>query len=232
MAILTKKFLLEQYQTLGKSLIQISQETGIKSQTIGHALNNFKIPKRTCGTRKGKPNKGIMIKKNDIVPGYRHGMLLVKDRVKGGLLCVCDCGKEKILKSSRIRLKQVKSCGCLLKKCGEKHHFFKGYEEISQSVFNKIRQKAIDRNIDFNLNIQQIYDLFISQNKLCAISQVPIKFKMNYKDEQTASLDRIDSTKPYTIDNIQWVHKTVNQMKWTLMPRDFIEWCKIIAKNN
>lgn len=232
MAILTKHFLLKHYQQLGKSLIQISKETGIRSQTIGHALNKFKIPKRTCGSRKGKPNKGIIIKKNDIIPGYRHGMLVVKDRVKGGLLCVCDCGKEKVLKSSRIRLKQVKSCGCLLKKCGDKHHFFKGYGEISQSVFNKIRQKAIDRNIDFNITIQQLYDTFISQDKLCAISKVPIKFKTNHKDEQTASLDRIDSKKSYTIDNIQWVHKIINQMKWTLTPNEFIEWCKIVTNHN
>ena len=61
---------------------------------------------------------------------------------------------------------------------------------------------------------------------------MPIKFKANYKDEQTASLDRIDSKKAYTLDNVQWVHKTVNQMKWTLASKEFIEWCKTIAQNN
>lgn len=232
MSILTKQFLLKEYQELGKSLREISDETGIRAVTIGKTLNKFKIPKRTCGTRKGKPNKGIMIKKNDIIVGYRHGMLVVKEKVKGGLLCVCDCGNEKVLKSSRIRLKQVQSCGCLMKKCGGKHHLFKGYGEISQSVFNKIRQKAIDRNLDFNVTIQGLYDLFVSQNKLCAISKVPIKFKTNHKDEQTASLDRIDSKKPYTIDNVHWVHKKVNTMKWNIAQKEFIEWCKIIAKNN
>ena len=159
-------------------------------------------------------------------------MLFRSNRVKGGLLCVCDCGKEKILKSSRIRLKQVQSCGCLHKKCGEKHHLFKGYEEISQSVFNKIRQKAIDRNLVFDLTIKDLYNKFLAQNKLCNISGVPIKFKANYKDEQTASLDRIDSTKPYTVDNVQWVHKKVNTMKWNIQQKEFIEWCKIIADYN
>lgn len=232
MAILTKDFLLREYQQLGKSLREISDQTGIRATTIGKTLNQFKIPKRTCGTRKGKPNKGIMIKKDDIIIGYRHGMLVVKEKVKGGLLCVCDCGNKKILKSSRIRLKQVQSCGCLMKKCGNKHHFFKGYEEISQSVYNKIRQKAIDRNLNFEVSIKELYDLFIFQKKLCAISGVPIKFKTNYKDEQTASLDRIDSNKPYTKDNVQWVHKKINTMKWNICQNEFIQWCKIIAKNN
>lgn len=232
MTILTKEFLLREYQQLGKSLREISNQTGIRATTIGKTLNKFKIPKRTCGTRKGKPNKNVMIKKDDIVIGYRYGMLIVKEKVKGGLLCICDCGNEKILKSSRIRLKQVQSCGCLMKKCGNKHHFFKGYEEISQSVYNKIRQKAEDRNLNFDVSIKELYDLFISQKKLCAISGVPIKFKTNHKDEQTASLDRIDSNKPYSKDNIQWVHKKINTMKWNISQNEFIEWCKIIAKYN
>lgn len=232
MSILTKKFLLKEYQDLGKSLREISSETGIATVTIGRALNKYKIAKRTCGTRKGKKNKNIMIKKNDISNGFRYGMLVVKDRVKGGLLCICDCGNEKILNSSRIRLKQVKSCGCLSKTSGKNHPLFIGYEEISQSVFNKIRQKAIDRNLDFNLNIKELYDLFLSQNKMCAISGVSIKFKKNYKDEQTASLDRIDSSKPYTIDNVQWVHKKVNTMKWNLEQKEFLDWCKIIVSNH
>lgn len=232
MSILTKEFLEKHYIELGKSLREISFETGVRSVTIGRALNKFQIPKRTCGTRKGKPNKGMMIKKDDIVIGYRHGMLVVKEKVRGGLLCICDCGNQKILRSSRIRLKQVQSCGCLVKKCGKKHHFFKGYEEIAQSVFNKIRQKALDRNLLFDLTIENLYNKFLEQNKLCAISGVPIKFKINYKDEQTASLDRIDSSKPYTIDNIQWVHKKVNTMKWNIAQNEFIEWCKIIASKN
>lgn len=229
MTILTKEFLMKHYLELGKSIREISNETGIRTVTIGKTLNKFQIPKRTCGTRKGKPNKSMLIKKNDIVIGYRYGMLVVKDKVKGGLLCLCDCGNEKVLPSFRIRLKQVQSCGCLHKKCGNKHHFFKGYKEISQSVFNKIRQKAIDRNLVFDVSIEDIYDIFISQKKLCAISGVPIKFKISYKDEQTASLDRIDSSKPYTKDNVQWVHKKVNTMKWNISQNEFIEWCKVIA---
>ena len=170
MSILTKRFLLKEYQELGKSLREISCETGIRTTTIGKALNKHKIPKRTCGTRKGKKNKNMMIKKHDISNGYRYGMLVVKERVRGGLLCVCDCGNEKILRSSRIRLRQVKSCGCLNKTSGKNHHLFIGYEQISQSTFNKIRQKAVDRNLDFNLNIKELYDLFLSQNKMWAIS--------------------------------------------------------------
>ena len=48
----------------------------------------------------------------------------------------------------------------------------------------------------------------------------------------TASLDRIDSTKGYTKNNIQWVHKTINKMKNVLHDEEFIQWCNLIANYN
>jgi len=46
---------------------------------------------------------------------------------------------------------------------------------------------------------------------------------------RTASLDRIDSTKNYTIDNIQWVHKDVNKMKMDFSQEYFIEMCRLVT---
>lgn len=48
---------------------------------------------------------------------------------------------------------------------------------------------------------------------------------------QTASLDRKDSLKGYTIDNIQWLHKDVNQMKRNYSEEYFINTCLKIAEN-
>jgi len=45
----------------------------------------------------------------------------------------------------------------------------------------------------------------------------------------TASLDRIDSTKSYHKDNIQWVHKRVNRMKMNYTMEEFVDWCKKVA---
>lgn len=45
----------------------------------------------------------------------------------------------------------------------------------------------------------------------------------------SASLDRIDSKKSYTVDNVQWVHKDVNWMKNKFDQDYFIEMCGRIA---
>ena len=54
---------------------------------------------------------------------------------------------------------------------------------------------------------------------------------MGGRGGQTASLDRIDSTKGYIEGNVQWVDKIVNAMKWNIPEKYFIEICKTIAKN-
>jgi hypothetical protein len=50
--------------------------------------------------------------------------------------------------------------------------------------------------------------------------------------EHTASLDRIDSSSGYTVNNIQWVHKMVNGLKGFLSNDEFIFWCqKVVSKH-
>lgn len=69
------------------------------------------------------------------------------------------------------------------------------------------------------------WKIYQAQNGKCALSGVPIDFK----GVATASLDRINSDLGYTKDNVWWVHKTVNRMKWVLKVKDFVEWSKRIA---
>ena len=57
---------------------------------------------------------------------------------------------------------------------------------------------------------QYLYD-FCSNNNKCAISNIPIVWKPNKIN--TGSIDRIDSSKPYSKDNIQVVCKYVNYLK-------------------
>jgi hypothetical protein len=47
--------------------------------------------------------------------------------------------------------------------------------------------------------------------------------------ETTASLDRINSKKGYTKDNVQWVHKWINFMKQDLDEEEFITFCEAIV---
>jgi len=57
-----------------------------------------------------------------------------------------------------------------------------------------------------------------------------VKHKVNQKyTTRTASLDRIDSSKGYTPDNTQWLHKRVNKSKMEFDQKDFITMCRAVA---
>lgn len=49
---------------------------------------------------------------------------------------------------------------------------------------------------------------------------------------QTASVDRIDSTKGYTPDNVQWVDKRINFMKQHFSQVEFVELCCLVSKHH
>lgn len=147
--------------------------------------------------------------------------------------CSCECGNVKIIDGHSLRRNKSLSCGCSRLDLGEKNSCWKGCGDISGSLFCAYRHSASKRNLQFDITIKQIWELFLKQNRKCILTNLPIYFPINRKSYNgTASLDRIDSSKGYTISNVQWVHKQVNEMKMDQDEKNFIEFCHLIAKKN
>lgn len=111
-----------------------------------------------------------------------------------------------------------------------------GCGEISGAYWYGIQFRANRRKLDFDITINYAWELFVKQDGKCAISGLPIQFwEKNSsnadKKKQTASLDRIDSSKGYVVGNIQWVHKSINTIKMDLNQEEFIELCKIVTRH-
>lgn len=142
----------------------------------------------------------------------------------------CDCGNVREVYKQTLKDGTAKSCG----KCHARKNW-KGCGEISGNYWSCIRQGAIRRKIPFDLPIQYGWSLYLKQKKKCAISGLDIHFingySFNGKGGQTASLDRIDSTKGYVESNVQWVHKAVNVMKWNMTEDYFFKVCKAIVEH-
>jgi len=175
--------------------------------------------------------------------GRKYNMLTILDicrikpkdkRVRVIAKCLCDCGKEKEIFASSVKAKRTGSCGCdksrYDKTRGKKSKLYTGYEGISGTFFSRLKRKSKERKIYFDLDVKYLWDLFIKQDEKCALSDIPIKFgRDSYRTETTASLDRIDSSKGYIKNNIQWVHKSVNIMKNDLSEDIFIGICDGIS---
>jgi len=147
--------------------------------------------------------------------------------------CKCECGKIAIVRSAELILGHTKSCGCL-KKCPYwESKKYRGCGKLAQSHFSHIKYSAtVSRDFEFNVDIKYCWKLFEKQNGKCFYTGLPIELgARNTKGGITASLDRLDSTKGYIKGNLVWCRKDINIMKMDKSHKDFIELCKIIAKN-
>jgi len=138
--------------------------------------------------------------------------------------CICNsCNTEKEINAYRLlsgKTNKCSNCRVVI------------YKGILLSVFNKIKLNAQKRNIEFNITMEDIGDLFEKQNGKCALSGIKLKLKKTTKDKNsTASLDRRDNNKGYLKDNIQWIYRPINFMKGTLDEGEFIFLCEKIIFN-
>lgn len=150
-------------------------------------------------------------------------------------LCQCDCGNKKVILSSHLVRKTIKSCGCLSLIKGKEHRQWTGAGEISGSWWasHVKRSHKSRRKIPVTITVEEAWLLFLKQKRKCALSGITITFPKTYNDKNsTASLDRIDSNKDYSLDNVQWVHKHVNIMKNKFDLEYFKDICKKIGNNS
>ena len=180
-------------------------------------------------------NTVLKNKYNKLTPLKFLGYIKLKRGWTSVFRCQCDCGTIVNILGPKLTGKNPKNmrqtCGCI--ELGHKNSRFRGYGEISLEKWAAIKSSAIKRNIPFNITIQQIWELFLKQNRRCALTGETLSFNISQRQRNgTASLDRIDSSHGYSIDNIQWVHKDINFMKQTLSQEKFFEWCRKIVINN
>ncbi len=145
----------------------------------------------------------------------------------------CFCGNIFYSSPAMIFYEDTKNCGCIPYPSGEDNFNWVGYKEVGNWYFRTVKRGAFKRGLEFSITIKDMWDSFIKQNKKCILSGVDIRLepigKLNFKT-QTASLDRIDSEKGYTIENIQWVHKEVNKLKQDFSDEKVLHWCTTICE--
>jgi hypothetical protein len=153
-------------------------------------------------------------------------------------MCSCKCGSTKEVAINNLAYGHTKSCGCLKHRRAKDNPGWTGYEGISGYYWNKLKHNATkrkSRKLPFKITIEYAWALFLEQDKCCALTGLPIDTSQSSKNKEwssTASLDRIDSSQGYIPGNVQWVHKDVNQMKWTLSQDRFINVCKLVVNKH
>lgn len=170
--------------------------------------------------------------------GKRYGSLLIERYLghkwyKPYYQARCDCGDIKIVSGKSLYSKRSLACQRCLSRSKSAHHSWKGIGEIPGTLWNSYVRGAKERGLAFELTLGQGWDLFLKQGGKCALSGLDISFatKNSKACDTTASLDRIDSSKGYLFDNVQWVHKSLNYVKSNIANEVFVLMCNLVAKN-
>lgn len=169
--------------------------------------------------------------RRDLV-GQTFGKWLVLSRLKRDSryfwVCRCQCGFEMPIIGSNLINKSSTQC----RRCA--YNDMRCKDIVPPWFMCHIKIGAKKRNLAYEITLEMVTQLFIDQNNKCKLSGLEIKFAPclmdhRYKRATTASLDRIDSTKGYTADNIQWVHKDIQLLKMNLPEGRFKELCCAVA---
>jgi hypothetical protein len=126
-----------------------------------------------------------------------------------------------------IYYEKNKMCACRLCRNERASKHQKLPENKLKIIFRDAKKHAVQRSREFNITLQDLEQLKVTQKNKCAISGVCFEDYGN----NSISLDRINSTKGYTKDNIQFVTKIVNVMKSNFELKEFLDTCKLITKN-
>lgn len=104
-------------------------------------------------------------------------------------------------------------------------------------LWGNLSHSAKKRGLDVEITKEDVIALWEKQKGLCAVTGLPMEkvkatktTRNRYKNLYRASVDRINSDKGYTKENIRLVCSHVNIMKMDLTDEQFKFWCDAILK--
>lgn len=221
--MISKEFLELEYVARRRPMQDIANQLGISEASVRYWLKKHRLGESATGGRyRSKDFHGHVI-----------GKLTIKDRLPRregdrGIIwnCVCECGKESSVTAEYLtRSGERASCD----DCWDNPHW-KGFGEISGAYFNSLKYAAESRGLVFEVKIEFLWKLFELQGGRCALTGRTIQLSRNRKrNEQTASVDRIDSGLGYVEGNVRWVHKHINEIKLNFSDSEFIQICREVV---
>lgn len=169
--------------------------------------------------------------------GKRIGNLVVKKNVEGKsnhytkFLCLCDCGNEKIIRGDvlyqSIKRKFVISCGCRVKKRGEK----RGLTTVISYYHNHCRQN----NREFSLSRDEFYEICQLNCSYCGTPPSNVaRLKTKTMGDRFFiynGIDRVDNKKGYILENCVACCKQCNLMKKDMDTEEWISHIRKIIEN-
>ena len=169
--------------------------------------------------------------------GRRYGRLLVLEfsdiNFGARFRCLCDCGREVVVRGSSLRYGSSTSCGCIAhEKLGDRARKSPG-EAMWNSVIRSFKRSALDRGFRWELTDQEALSLAKAN---CAYCGAPPAGLMRHPDcadaVQYNGIDRVDNGIGYLPGNVVTSCKHCNVAKRDRSVDDFLAWARRIVDHS
>lgn len=148
--------------------------------------------------------------------------------------CLCDCGTEKVVAGSALKKGRTRSCGCFLRE-SSRARFTKPFGEASfNDLVRSYKAHAKKLNLPFLLSDALFKEITRGHCFYCGIDarQIWRSSKSTVYGEYIYNgIDRIDSSKGYTEDNVVSCCQTCNKAKRIMSDTEFYEWISRVFNN-
>lgn len=124
-------------------------------------------------------------------------------------LCQCECGVRREVIAESLVSGHSKSCGCLCREEASKRMKTHGKSKTKEAaLWYKAKKRAKKLGLDFNLLLE---DIVIPET--CPLLGIPIRLNQTKLSPNSPSLDRFNSEKGYTGDNVWVISHRANTLK-------------------
>lgn len=109
------------------------------------------------------------------------------------------------------------------------HGFLK---RLHNSIRRRSRGTTTRKSVvDYSVTYDDLLSVWSRQDGKCALTNFPMSFSADQTDYGRASLDRIDPTRGYHVDNIRFVCFWVNIAKHRMDDDGLLEWCRRLLQS-
>lgn len=142
----------------------------------------------------------------------------------------CDCGKELTLQVSAVTTGNTKSCGCYGKEVRKLKRISEHHSEIT-AIMLGYKRHAEGRGFKFLLTREFVAKIVILNCEYCGSSPSNfMKTKNSIVGLPFNGIDRVDSMKDYTEDNVVPCCKICNNAKSNYTKEEFFSWIERLTK--
>jgi hypothetical protein len=104
------------------------------------------------------------------------------------------------------------------------------FDKFIKYKLDSAKHNAKSREIDFELEKEDIIEIFKKQKGKCMFTKNRLSFDRELTKDSDLSIDRIDCSIGYISTNIQLVENKINISKSDIPNADYIEFCKLLVK--